>query len=112
MLLRHDKPISLLQMLRLLRADDVLWAQVKKDFQDIVLSARQDDFYRRHMYSNFGDAGAAVKSLVDEFQRQTTSSQNINTIEDMQVRATVSSCTSQGHTGWAMKLAAADCMHA
>ncbi|CAL5223597.1 g6136 [Coccomyxa viridis] len=57
---------------------------VKKDFQEIVLSARQDDFYRRHMYSNFGDAGAAVKSLVDEFQRQTTSSQNINTIEDMQ----------------------------
>ncbi len=37
------------------------------------------------MYSNFGDAGAAVKNLVDEFQRQTASSQNINTIEDMQV---------------------------
>ena len=58
---------------------------MKKDFQEIVLSARQDDFYRRHMYSNFGDAGAAVKGLVDEFQRQTASSQNINTIEDMQV---------------------------
>ena len=109
---RRNKPTSVLQMLRLLRAGDVLCAQVKKDFQDIVLSARQDDFYRRHMYSNFGDAGAAVKSLVDEFQRQTTSSQNINTIEDMQVRARVSSCTSQGHKGWAMKLAAADCMHA
>ena len=68
-----------------LRAQRARWAQVKKDFQEIVLSARQDDFYRRHMYSNFGDAGAAVKSLVDEFQRQTTSSQNINTIEDMQV---------------------------
>ena len=50
-----------------------------------MLSARQDDFYRRHMYSNFGDAGAAVKGLVDEFQRQSASSQNINTIEDMQV---------------------------
>ena len=48
---------------------------MKKDFQEIV----------RHMYSNFGDAGAAVKGLVDEFQRQTASSQNINTIEDMQV---------------------------
>ena len=58
---------------------------MKKDFQELVLSARQDEFYRRHMYSNFGDAGAAVKNLVDEFQRQTTSSQNINTIEDMQV---------------------------
>ena len=71
----------------------MMHAQVKKDFQEIVLSARQDDFYRRHMYSNFGDAGAAVKSLVDEFQRQTTSSQNINTIEDMQV-ATLSVCCS------------------
>lgn len=71
--------------IHLLRVHRARWAQVKKDFQEIVLSARQDDFYRRHMYSNFGDAGAAVKSLVDEFQRQTTSSQNINTIEDMQV---------------------------
>lgn len=58
--------------------------QVKKDFQEIVLSARQDEFYKRHMYSNFGDIGAAVKDLVDEFQKQTTSSRNINTIEDMQ----------------------------
>jgi hypothetical protein len=58
--------------------------QVKKDFQDIVLSARQDEFYKQHMYANFGDIGAAVKSLVDEFQKQSTSSRNINTIEDMQ----------------------------
>lgn len=36
------------------------------------------------MYSNFGDIGAAVKDLVDEFQKQTRSSRNINTIEDMQ----------------------------
>lgn len=57
---------------------------MKKDFQEIVLSARQDDFYKRHMYSNFGDIGAAVKDLVDEFSKQTTSSRNINTIEDMQ----------------------------
>ncbi len=58
--------------------------QVKKDFQEIVLSARQDEFYRKHMYANFGDIGAAVKDLVDEFQKQSTSSRNINTIEDMQ----------------------------
>ncbi len=35
--------------------------QVKKEFQEIVLSARQDDFYRRNMYANFGDIGVAVK---------------------------------------------------
>ena len=62
-------------------------AQVKKDFADIVLSARQDPFYARHMYANFGDAGAAVKDLVDEFQKQTTSSRHISTIEDMQVQS-------------------------
>ena len=59
--------------------------QVKKDFQDIVLSARQDAFYARHMYANFGDAGAAVKGLVDEFQAASASTRNINSIEDMQV---------------------------
>ena len=60
---------------------------MKKDFAEIVLAARQDPFYARHMYANFGDAGAAVKDLVDEFQAQTASSRNISTIEDMQVRA-------------------------
>ncbi len=42
---------------------------MRKDFQEIVLAARHDDFYRRHMYSNFGDIGMAVKDLVEEFQR-------------------------------------------
>lgn len=59
--------------------------QVKKDFQDAVLSYRQDDFFRKNMYANFGDIGAAVKELVDEFQKQTNNSKRINTIEDMQV---------------------------
>lgn len=36
-------------------------AQIKKDFQDIVLAARQDKFYRSNMYANFGDIGVAVK---------------------------------------------------
>ena len=27
-----------------------------------MLSARQDDFYRRNMYANFGDIGVAVKA--------------------------------------------------
>ena len=35
--------------------------QVKDDFKEIVLSSRQDDFYKRHMYSNFGDLGTAVQ---------------------------------------------------
>ena len=57
---------------------------MKKDYQDIVLSARQDEFYRRYMYANFGDLGTAVKELVDAFQSQTAHTKNVATIEDMQ----------------------------
>ena len=59
--------------------------QVKKDFQEAVLSYRQDEFFHKNMYANFGDIGSAVKELVDEFQKQTTNTKRINTIEDMQV---------------------------
>ena len=58
--------------------------QVKKDFRELVVSARQDEFYRRHMYSNFGDIGMAVKTLVDDFQKHNSSRQNVSTLEDMQ----------------------------
>ncbi len=62
-----------------------LAVQVKKDFQEAVLSYRQDEFFHKNMYANFGDIGSAVKELVDEFQKQTTNTKRINTIEDMQV---------------------------
>lgn len=61
--------------------------QVKKDFQEAVLSYRQDEFFCKNMYANFGDIGSAVKELVDEFQKQTSNTKRINTIEDMQVRS-------------------------
>ncbi len=51
-----------------------------------MLSYRQDEFFHKNMYANFGDIGSAVKELVDEFQKQTTNTKRINTIEDMQVR--------------------------
>ncbi len=39
-------------------------AQVKPEFKEIVLSARQDDFFRKNMYANFGEVGIAVKVRV------------------------------------------------
>jgi len=51
-----------------------------------VLSARQDDFYGKHMYNNFGDIGTAVRELVDEFQRHDAKGKSMATLEDMQVR--------------------------
>ena len=45
-------------------------AQVKGDFKEIVLSARQDDFFRKHMSSNFGDFALAASELLVEVAQQ------------------------------------------
>ena len=34
---------------------------MKQEFKEIVLSARQDEFFRRNMYANFGEVGISVK---------------------------------------------------
>jgi vacuolar protein sorting-associated protein 45 len=59
---------------------------VKKDFEEVVLSAAQDDFFRKNRHANFGELGEAIKSLLDDFQRQTQQSkvEHLNSIEDMQ----------------------------
>ena len=61
-----------------------MYVQVKKDFQEVVLGARQDEFFRKQMYANFGDLGMAVKGLVDEFQKAHKTTSKVSTIEDMQ----------------------------
>mmetsp|Transcript_27730 Transcript_27730/g.39681 ORF Transcript_27730/g.39681 Transcript_27730/m.39681 type:complete len:595 (+) Transcript_27730:167-1951(+) len=59
---------------------------VKKDLEEVVLSAAQDEFFRKNRHANFGELGEAIKSLLDEFQRQTQSTkvENLNSIEEMQ----------------------------
>ena len=47
---------------------------------EVVLSPSQDTFFRDHRYSNFGDLGMAIKSLVDEYQAKTKSNENIQSI--------------------------------
>ncbi len=42
---------------------------IKKEFEEVVLAAHQDPFFRQIMYSNFGDAGMAIKALVDDWSR-------------------------------------------
>ena len=54
---------------------------MKQDFKEIVLSARQDDFFRKNMTSNFGDIGTAVQSLVTEFQRQKDSTSKMQSLQ-------------------------------
>ena len=52
--------------------------------QELVLSTRQDPFFAAHAASNFGDAGTAVRALVDEFARSSAGAANLSTIEQMQ----------------------------
>ncbi|KAL2622932.1 hypothetical protein R1flu_003137 [Riccia fluitans] len=57
--------------------------KVPKDLQEVVLSSEQDSFFKSNMYENFGDLGANIKKMVDEFQTKAKSNQNIQSLEDM-----------------------------
>ena len=56
---------------------------LSKDLRELVLSAREDRFFADNMYANYGDLGASVKALVDEFQQQTKMNKKIESIDDM-----------------------------
>eukprot|EP00128_Syssomonas_multiformis_P005301 Colp12_sorted_trinity150504_noHs@13588 len=56
---------------------------IRKDMKEIVMSCEQDEFYKKNMWSNFGEIGGAIKALVDQFQEKTKSNANIESIEDM-----------------------------
>ncbi|CAH0479968.1 unnamed protein product [Peronospora belbahrii] len=57
---------------------------VPKDMMELVLSTTSDDFFAEHVHANFGDLGMAVKQLVDKYQAQTQTHENIQSIDDMQ----------------------------
>ncbi|KAF4041047.1 Sec1 family [Phytophthora infestans] len=57
---------------------------VRKDMTELVLSTISDDFFAQHVHANFGDLGMAVKQLVDKYQSQTQTHENIQSIDDMQ----------------------------
>lgn len=49
-----------------------------------VLSSEQDPFYKKYMFSNFGDLGAAVKGMVEVFEQRVKTNRKIDTLEEMQ----------------------------
>ncbi|CAI5744628.1 unnamed protein product [Peronospora destructor] len=57
---------------------------VSKDMMKLVLSTTSDEFFAQHVHANFGDLGMAVKQLVDKYQAQTQTHENIQSIDDMQ----------------------------
>ncbi len=47
---------------------------------EVVLSPTQDAFFQSHMYANFGDLGAAVKGMLEEFSSERKTHENISSI--------------------------------
>ena len=58
--------------------------KVPKDQRDLVLSGEQDEFFRANMYLNYGDLGANMKEMADDYMASKKSNTNIQSIEDMQ----------------------------
>lgn len=48
-----------------------------------VLSPLHDNFYANNLYSNFGEIGANIKTLIDDFQQRAKSNQKLESISDM-----------------------------
>ncbi|BFF89300.1 vacuolar protein sorting-associated protein 45 [Drosophila madeirensis] len=56
---------------------------VPKDFKELVLSGDQDEFYGTNMYANYGEIGATIKTLMEEFQRKANDQKKVESIADM-----------------------------
>jgi vacuolar protein sorting-associated protein 45 len=57
---------------------------IKKDLEEVVLSCTQDEFFAENRYANFGDLGSAVKTLLENYQRESKLNEKLTSIEDMQ----------------------------
>eukprot|EP00727_Mastigamoeba_balamuthi_P005873 m51a1_g1905 putative sec1-like family protein (888) ;mRNA; r:787917-791825 len=53
------------------------------ELREVVLSADQDQFFRENINNNFGDLGAAVKELVDQYQQQRKGSEGVQSLEEI-----------------------------
>jgi vacuolar protein sorting-associated protein 45 len=58
--------------------------QSQRQSAEVVLDEESDNFYRENMHGSYGELGNNLKQLVDDFQQQSQSKQNVQTIEDMQ----------------------------
>ena len=56
---------------------------IDPDLKQVVLSSKQDKFFKETMYMNFGDLGDKVKQYVTQYKSKTNITKQINTIEDI-----------------------------
>ncbi|CAI5531740.1 unnamed protein product [Closterium sp. Naga37s-1] len=64
-------------------------ANVSPDQREVVLAAGEDEFFKRHMYDNFGDVGSAVAKLVSDLQSKDRRNKGIQTLEGAAQREVV-----------------------
>jgi vacuolar protein sorting-associated protein 45 len=56
---------------------------IRDELKQIVVSSTQDDFYKSHMYDDFGEVGLAIKDFADQFAHETHSNSKLESIEDI-----------------------------
>ncbi|EEP78251.1 vacuolar protein sorting-associated protein 45 [Uncinocarpus reesii 1704] len=56
---------------------------IRPELKEIVVSQDQDPFFKKNMYSNFGDLGGSIKEYVEQYQAKTKNSMSIESIADM-----------------------------
>ncbi|GMH54136.1 hypothetical protein TrST_g5764 [Triparma strigata] len=57
---------------------------VKKDLEEVVLAVKDDLFYAENRFSNFGELGENIRTLLLNYQEEAKANDNITSIEDMQ----------------------------
>ncbi|XP_043232259.1 vacuolar protein sorting-associated protein 45-like [Amphibalanus amphitrite] len=56
---------------------------VPPELKEVVMSAEHDEFYAQNLFSNFGEIGQTIKSLMDEYQKKLQSQKKVESIADM-----------------------------
>ncbi|GAX73583.1 hypothetical protein CEUSTIGMA_g1034.t1 [Chlamydomonas eustigma] len=51
--------------------------------REMVLDPAQDEFYRKHIFANYGDVAVDVKALMDQFQTKTEKHKQVESLDDM-----------------------------
>lgn len=56
---------------------------IREELKQVVVSSTQDDFYRQHMYDDFGEVGIAIKDFVDQFSLESHQNSKMESIDDI-----------------------------
>jgi vacuolar protein sorting-associated protein 45 len=56
---------------------------VPSELKEVVLSAEQDEFYSKNLFSNYGEIATTIRDLIESFQKRAKEQKKIETISDM-----------------------------